>query len=309
MILKPSEIAPFNAMIFAEILHDAGVPAGVFNLVNGDGPGVGESMSRHPGIDMMSFTGPPAPAFSSPRVPPTPSSASPRNWAERAPTSFSPDCGPEDAVTRGVRKCFSNTGQSCNAPTRMGRGSGRWRRRPTRKGCSGALPRSAPPASTAKHIGPVVSELQFNKIQDLIESGIKEGADLVAGGLGRPDGHEPRLLREAHGVCQRHAADAHRPRGNLRSGASIMAYDTIDDAVREANDTVYGLASYVQSKDLARRATWPAGCDRAASTSLSGLGRGPALRRLQAIGNGREYAEFGLEDFLEVKGIGGYEAA
>jgi aldehyde dehydrogenase (NAD+) len=310
MILKPSEIAPLNAMIFAEILHDAGVPAGVFNLVNGDGPGVGEAMSRHPGIDMMSFTGSTRAGIMVAKSAADTVKRVSQELGGKSANILLPDVDLKVAVSKGISKCFSNSGQSCNAPTRMLVQRQQMADAVEFAKATAAKFQVGPAHEHGRHLGPVVSEMQFNKIQDLIESGIKEGAQLVAGGLGRPDG-----MNRGYFVKPTVFANVTRDMRIAREEIfgpvlAIMAYDTIDDAVSEANDTVYGLASYVQSKDLAKAREvarkMRSGC---VYINYPAWDVGLPFGGYKQSGNGREYAEFGLEDFLEVKGIGGFEAA
>lgn len=310
MILKPSEIAPLNAMIFAEILHEAGVPAGVFNLVNGDGPGVGEAMSRHPGIDMMSFTGSTRAGILVAKSAADTVKRVSQELGGKSANIILPDADLKVAVSKGIAKCFGNSGQSCNAPTRMLVQRDQMAEAIQHARATAAKYQVGPADSHGRHMGPVVSELQFNKIQDLIESGIRQGAELVAGGLGRPDG-----LNRGYFVKPTVFANVTKDMRIAREEIfgpvlSIMAYDTIDDAVTEANDTVYGLASYIQSKDLAKAREvarrMRSGC---VYINYPAWDVGLPFGGYKQSGNGREYAEFGLEDFLEVKGIGGFEAA
>ena len=310
MILKPSEIAPLNAMILAEIMHEAGVPAGVFNLVNGDGPGVGDAMSRHPGIDMMSFTGSTRAGILVAKSAADTVKRVSQELGGKSANILLPDVDLKDAVSKGVRKCFSNTGQSCNAPTRMLVQRSQMAEAAAHAKAAAAKFQVGSASAHGRHIGPVVSEMQFNKIQDLIESGIKEGAELVAGGPGRPDGMNRGYFVKPT-VFANVTPEMRIAREEIFGPVlSIMAYDTIDDAVREANDTVYGLAAYVQSKDLAKAREvarkMRAGC---VYINYPAWDVGLPFGGYKQSGNGREYAEFGLEDFLEVKGIGGYEAA
>ncbi|MFT3673462.1 aldehyde dehydrogenase family protein [Aestuariivirga sp.] len=310
MVLKPSEVAPLDAIIFAEILHEAGVPPGVFNLVNGDGPTVGDAMSRHPGIDMMSFTGSTrAGILVAKSAADTVKRVSQELGGKSANILF-PDVDLKDAVTKGVNKCFGNSGQSCNAPTRM------MVQRNVMSQAAGFAKAAAesfkvgPAGQFGPHLGPVVSEIQFNKIQDLIESGIKEGAELVTGGLGRPEGLN-RGYYVKPTIFANVTPDMRIAKEEIFGPVlSIMAYDTLEDAVHEANNTLYGLASYLQTKDLAKGReiarkmrsgnvyiNYPAW-----DTSLPFGG-------YKQSGNGREYAEYGLEDVTEIKGIAGFEAA
>ncbi|WP_421695456.1 aldehyde dehydrogenase family protein [Aestuariivirga sp.] len=310
MVLKPSEIAPLNAIIFAEIMHDAGVPHGVFNLVNGDGPTVGDAMSRHPGIDMMSFTGSTrAGILVAKSAADTVKRVSQELGGKSANILF-PDVDLAVAVTKGVNKCFGNSGQSCNAPTRMLVQRGQMPDAIRHAKAAAEAFRVAPASQQGPHLGPVVSELQFNKIQDLIESGIKQGAELVTGGLGRPEGLN-RGYYVKPTIFANVAPDMRIAKEEIFGPVlSIIAYDTLEDAVTEANNTVYGLASYLQTKDLAKgreiARKLRSGC---VYINYPAWDTGLPFGGYKQSGNGREYAEFGLEDVTEIKGIGGYEAA
>ncbi|MGR3291310.1 MAG: aldehyde dehydrogenase family protein, partial [Paracoccaceae bacterium] len=251
MVLKPSEIAPLSSLIFAEIVHASGLPAGVFNLVNGDGPGVGSQLSAHPDLDMISFTGSSrAGILISKSAADTIKRVSLELGGKGANIIFAD--ADEMAVSRGVRHCFGNSGQSCNAPTRM------MVQRPIydaaiETAVSTAAKTSVDLASKqGRHIGPVVSEVQFDKIQGLIQTGIDEGARLVAGGLGRPDGHNrgyfvrPTVFADV-------TPDMTIAREEIFGPVlSIMAFDTEQEVLQVANDTVYGLTNYVQTSDMAR---------------------------------------------------------
>ena len=310
MVLKPSEIAPLDAIIFAEILDEAGVPAGVFNLVNGDGPTVGEALSSHPDIDMISFTGSTRAGIDvAQRAAPTVKRVAQELGGKSANILF-PDVDFSVAVPKGVAGCFGNSGQSCNAPTRMFVPRDRqdevigYAREAAEKFVVG--PADAP----ASKLGPVVSQVQYDKIQGLIESGIAEGATLVAGGPGRPAGlNRGYYVRPT--VFAHVTPDMRIAREEIFGPVlSILPYDSVEDAVRMANDTPYGLAAYVQSADLdqARRtaARLRAG---AVHINYPAWDAGVPFGGYKQSGNGREYAEYGLEDFLETKAILGYEAA
>ena len=310
MILKPSEVAPFNAIIFAEIMDAAGVPPGVFNLVNGDGPGVGEAMSRHPGIDMMSFTGSTRAGILVAKAAADTVKRVSQELGGKSANILFPDVDFKDAVTKGINKCFSNTGQSCNAPTRMLVPNEMMREVAGYAKIAAEKFKVAPADQKGDHIGPVVSDIQYNKIQDLIQSGIDEGATLVVGGVGRPAG-----LNRGYFVQPTVFADV---TPNMRIAKeeifgpviSIIGYESLDKAVSEANNTVYGLASYLQTKDLVK------GREIAKKMRSGNVYINyPAWESTlpfggyKQSGNGREYAEYGLEEFTEIKGIAGYEAA
>ncbi|MGC3024763.1 aldehyde dehydrogenase family protein [Burkholderia sp. DN3021] len=307
MVLKPSEIAPFSAILFAEILHEAGVPPGVFNLVHGYGHEAGDALSRHPDVDMVSFTGSTRAGVEVAKAAADTVKRVHQELGSKSPNLILPDADIDDAVTRGVRSCFSNSGQSCNAPTRMLVHADHLvlaeqaARREAERTVVGD------PRSPETGIGPVVSRTQFDRIQHFIRLGIDEGATLVAGGPGRPAG-----LGDGFYV---------RPTvfSNVTSGMtiateeifgpvlSIMTYRTEDEAVALANDSVYGLAAYVQSKDL-ERARRIAARLRVGNVHINYPAWNPAapFGGYKRSGNGREYAEFGLVEYLETKGTTGY---
>jgi len=306
MVLKPSEIAPVDATIFAEILDAAGVPAGVFNLVHGDGPGVGAAMSSHPGIDMMSFTGSTragilvakAAADTVKRVAQELGGKSANIILESAPL--------EKAVVAGVRNMFSNSGQSCNAPSRMLVPLARYEEAVAIAAATAEKTVVGDPLSEGTHIGPVISEGQYHKIQGLIEQGIMEGARVAAGGPGKPAGLEtgyyvkPTVFRDVSNDMTIAREEIFGP------VLCMIPYATLDEAIRIANDSEYGLSGYVyggtreEALAVARRL-------RTGMVHLNG-----APNDVQApfggykkSGNGREWGALGLEDFLEVKAVMG----
>jgi aldehyde dehydrogenase (NAD+) len=310
MVLKPSEIAPLDAIIFAEILHEAGVPKGVFNLVNGDGPTVGQALAQHPDVDMMSFTGSTRAGILVAKAGADTVKRIHQELGGKSANILFPDVDLELAVTKGVAGCFGNSGQSCNAPTRM------YVPR-ERHDEAAAIAKTAAekfsvgPADDPKsRLGPVVSQIQFDKIQDLIKSGIDEGATLVTGGTGRPGG-----LNRGYYVKPTVFANVSQDMRIAREEIfgpvlSIMPYETIEEVVDRANDTVYGLASYLQSKDQ-KRAQEVARRMRSGNVYINypAWDAGMPFGGYKQSGNGREYAEYGLEDFTEIKGIVGFEAA
>ncbi|HDR9583161.1 TPA: aldehyde dehydrogenase family protein [Burkholderia stabilis] len=307
MVLKPSEIAPFSAILFAEILHEAGVPPGVFNLVHGYGHEVGDALSRHADVDMVSFTGSTRAGVEVAKAAAETVKRVHQELGSKSPNLILPDADIEDAVTRGARSCFSNSGQSCNAPTRMFVHADHLARAEQAAREEAARTVVGDPRSPETGIGPVVSRTQFDRIQHFIQLGIDEGATLVAGGPGRPDG-----LGDGFYV---------RPTvfSNVTPGMtiareeifgpvlSIMTYRTEDEAVALANDSVYGLAAYVQSKDI-ERARRVAARLRAGNVHINYPPWNPAapFGGYKRSGNGREYAEFGLVEYLETKGTTGY---
>ncbi|MEX0343785.1 MAG: aldehyde dehydrogenase family protein [Rhizobiaceae bacterium] len=306
MVLKPSEIAPMSSILFTEIVDEAGLPAGVYNLVNGDGAGVGTHLSGHPDVDMISFTGSTrAGTAISKNAADTIKRVSLELGGKGANIIFAD--ADDKAVKRGARHCFENSGQSCNAPTRMLVHRSRY---------DDAVDIAAETANTTavdiaskegRHIGPVVSELQFNKIQDLIDQGIKEGARLVAGGLGRPEG-----LNRGYFVRPTVFADVNNDMTIARQEIfgpvlSIIPFDEEEEAISIANDTVYGLTNYVQSQD-SERSNRVARRLRSGMVEMNGKSRGAGspFGGYKQSGNGREGGVWGIEDFLEVKSISGW---
>ncbi len=306
MVLKPSEQSPLNAMIFAEMMDEAGFPPGVFNLVNGDGAGVGSTLSGHPDVDMVSFTG-------STRA----GTAISKNAAETlkkvhlelggkgANVIF--DDADEKAVKRGVLHMMNNTGQSCNAPSRMLVQSGVYDQAVEMAAEVAEKVTVGNAHEEGRHIGPVVNEVQFDKIQNLIQAGIDEGARLVAGGTGRPDG-----LNRGYYVKPTVFADVTNDMTVAREEIfgpvlSIMKFETEEEAVEIANDTPYGLTNYVQTQD-SQRANRMARNLRSGMVEMNGTSRaaGSPFGGMKQSGNGREGGIFGIEDFLEVKAVSGW---
>ena len=308
MILKPSEESPLNALLFAEMMHEAGVPAGVFNLVNGDGAGVGSALTSHEDVDMVSFTGSTrAGRAISANAAQTLKKVHLELGGKGANVIFAD--ADDKAVKRGVMHMMNNSGQSCNAPSRM---------LVQRERYDAAVEEAAKVASAVtvgsahdegRHIGPVVNETQFNKIQDLIQKGIDEGARLVAGGTGRPDG-----LNRGYYVKPTVFADANNQMTIAREEIfgpvlTIMPFDTEEEAIEIANDTPYGLTNYVQTQD-GDRANRLALSLRSGMVEMNGQprGAGAPFGGMKASGNGREGGVWGLEDFMEVKAISGWGA-
>lgn len=306
MILKPSEESPLNAVIFAEIVDAAGLPKGVFNLVNGDGVGVGSQLTAHPDVDMISFTGSSrAGRIISKSAADTLKRVSLELGGKGANLIFAD--ADDKAVKRGVIRCMNNTGQSCNAPTRM---------LVQREIYDSAVEIAAeaanaiavgPANEAGRHIGPVVNEVQFNKIQDLIQKGIDEGARLVAGGTGRPDG-----LNRGFYVKPTIFADVTNQMTIAREEIfgpvlAIIPFDTEEDGIAIANDTPYGLTNYVQTGDPAR-ANRLARALRSGMVEMNGQSRGAGapFGGMKLSGHGREGGKWGIEDFLEVKSVSGW---
>jgi len=307
MVLKPSEIAPFDAMIFAEILDAAGVPAGVFNLVNGDGPTVGVALSGHPDVAMVSFTGSTRAGVSVAQTAAPTVKRVAQELGGKSANIILDDADFEKEVARGASNCFENTGQSCNAPTRMLVPRDKLADAAAIAAKRAASTTPGDPQGEATRIGPVVSEAQWNKIQGLIQAGIDEGATLVAGGTGRPEG-----LEKGYYVRPTVFSDVSNDMTIAREEVfgpvlSIIPYDSEDDAVNIANDTPYGLSGYVSSKNLdharaiaARLHTGMVHINNASLDAQAPFGG------YKQSGNGREWGPHGIDEFLELKSVYGY---
>ncbi|QBR00194.1 aldehyde dehydrogenase family protein [Paraburkholderia pallida] len=307
MVLKPSEIAPFSGILFAEILDEAGVPPGVFNLVHGYGHVVGDALSRHPDVDMVSFTGSTRAGIEVAKAAADTVKRVHQELGSKSPNIILPDADIEDAVTRGARSCFSNSGQSCNAPTRMLVHVDHLHRAEQAARAEAERTVVGNPRDGSTEVGPVVSRTQFDRIQHFIGVGIDEGATLIAGGMGRPEGlKEGFYVRPT--VFSNVRPDMTIAREEIFGPVlSIMTYRSEEEAIALANDSVYGLAAYVQSKDLdhARRV---AARLRVGNVHINYPPWNPAapFGGFKRSGNGREYAEFGLAEYLETKGTTGY---
>ncbi|MDX1499190.1 MAG: aldehyde dehydrogenase family protein [Woeseiaceae bacterium] len=308
MILKPSEIAPFDAMIFAEVLHAAGVPAGVFNLVNGDGPGVGTALAQHPGIDMVSFTGSTRAGVAvAQNAAPTVKRVA-QELGGKSANVLLDDADFETAVKAGAMECFYNTGQSCDAPSRMLVPKERMQEAAALAAEVANSVKVGNPPDDGVEIGPLVSDTQWQKVQALIQKGIDEGATLVAGGPGKPEG-----LNKGYFVRPTVFANVSNDMTIAREEIfgpvlSIIPYEDEDDAVRIANDTPYGLSGAVSSGDIdrARRVAARMRTGMEYINGASGNSMAPFGGYKQS-GNGREWGRYGIEEFLEVKSMYGYE--
>ena len=309
MVLKPSEIAPFDAMIFAEILDAAGVPAGVFNLVNGDGPGVGTALSQHPDIDMVSFTGSTrAGVLVAQNAAPTVKRVA-QELGGKSANILLDDADFEKAVKSGASDVFENTGQSCDAPSRMLVPKARMDEAAAAAASVAEATIVGDPRDEKTEVGPLVSDLQWNKVQDLIQKGIDEGARLAAGGTGKPDGIEKGYFARPT-VFADVSNDMTIAREEIFGPVlSIIPYEDEDEAVRIANDTPYGLSGYVTSSDLGR-ARKVAARMRTGMVHINGAWADSAspFGGYKQSGNGREWGAHGIDEFLEVKSIYGYEA-
>ena len=307
VVLKPSEIAPLSAMLFAEMVDAAGFPPGVFNLVNGDGPGVGTQLSGHPDVDMVSFTGSTRAGIAiSKNAADTVKRVSLELGGKGANLIFAD--ADEKAVTRGVKRCFGNSGQSCNAPTRMLVERSMYGQAVDTAAQIARSTAVGPASREGGHIGPVVSAAQFDKIQRLIQTGIDEGARLVAGGPGKPEGHDtgyfvrPTVFADVRNSITIAREEIFGP------VLSIIPFDTEDEAIAIANDSPYGLTHYVQTQDPVR-AKRVASALRAGMVEVNGqpLGAGAPFGGYKQSGNGREGGVWGLEDFLEVKAVSDWQ--
>jgi aldehyde dehydrogenase (NAD+) len=307
MILKPSEFTPSSALIFAEIMHEAGVPKGVFNLINGLGQDVGAAMSAHPGIDMISFTGSTRAGIDvAQRAAPTVKRVS-QELGGKSPNIILEDADMQKAVTGGVAHVFNNSGQSCNAPTRMLVPNSKMAEVSAIAKAVAEKTKAGDPRAADTNIGPVVSGIQWEKIQALIKKGIEEGATLVAGGPGRPDG-----VSSGYYVRPTVFANVTNDMSIAREEIfgpviSIMGFTDEAEAVKIANDTPYGLAGYVSAGTI-EGARKVARQIRAGNINLNGLPneRTAPFGGYKQSGNGREWGKFGLEEYLEVKAIAGF---
>ncbi|QYZ68301.1 aldehyde dehydrogenase family protein [Neotabrizicola shimadae] len=308
MVLKPSEIAPLSGTLFAQVCHDAGVPPGVFNLVHGTGPEVGARLSSHPEVDMVSFTGSTraGTAVAAAAAPTVKRVA--QELGGKSPNIILPTADLAAAVTAGVEGCFGNTGQSCDAPTRMFVPRDRHDEALAVAKAAAEAVVVGDPADSATTMGPLISKLQFDKVQRLIQAGIDEGATLVCGGTGRPAGlNRGWFVRPT--IFGNVTNDMTVSREEIFGPVlAILPYDSLDDAVRMANDTPYGLAAYIagpvaDAQPVARRL-------RAGTVNLNypAWDTFAPFGGYKQSGNGREYADWGIHDFCEVKGIVGWGA-
>jgi aldehyde dehydrogenase (NAD+) len=306
MVLKPSELAPLSSMILAELIDDTKFPAGVFNLVNGDGATTGNALTSHPDVNMISFTGSTrAGALISQNAAKDFKRVSLELGGKGANIIFK-DADPE-AIERGALRCFRNSGQSCNAPTRMLVEKSMYDEAVKRLKKYTENFEVGDPKKEGEHIGPVISETQYDKIQTLIKKGIDEGAKLVAGGPGKPEG-----LEKGYFVKPTVFVDVNNDMDIARTEIfgpvlSVMPFETEEEAIKIANDTPYGLTNYIQTQDKEK-------VKRVARKLRSGMvdvnGAGIAVDApfggFKHSGIGREAGEHGLEEFLEVKSVGGW---
>ena len=307
VVLKPSEIAPLSSIVFAEIMDAAGFPAGVFNMVNGDGPTVGEAMSAHPGIDMMSFTGSTRAGIAVSKASADTVKRVALELGGKSPNLVFADADVDKAVVRGLDHMFQNTGQSCNAPSRMLVERPVYDRAVEIAAAHARTVKVGNPAEDGDHIGPLVSQAQFDKVQGLIEIAIKEGARLVAGGPGRPEG-----FNRGYYVRPTVFADVTNDMTIAREEVfgpvlAMIPFETEEEAVAIANDTPYGLSSYIQSGDP-ERVRRVARQLRSGMVQVNGAPRAPGspFGGYKQSGLGREGGRYGIEDFLEVKAVSGW---
>ncbi|MEM7079595.1 MAG: aldehyde dehydrogenase family protein [Pseudomonadota bacterium] len=310
MVLKPSEVAPFNAILFAEVMDAAGVPAGVFNLVNGDGPTVGAHLSSHPQVDMMSFTGSTRAGVEvAKNAAPTVKRVA-QELGGKSANIILDDADFAKSISRDVFGMCMNSGQSCNAPTRMLVPNARMDEAAAIAKAAAENVKVGDPGADGTTIGPVVSEVQFDKIQNLIQKGIDEGAKLEIGGTGRPDGLnagyyiKPTVFSHVTNDMTIAQEEIFGP------VLSLIGYEDDEDAVRIANDTLYGLSGYISSADP-ERAKKVARLIRTGNVHLNGapVDNNAPFGGYKQSGNGREWGAHGFEEFLETKAILGYNAA
>ena len=304
MVLKPSEIAPISGYLFTEIMHQAGFPAGVYNMVNGDGPNVGAVIASHPDVDMVSFTGSTrAGILVAQAAAPTVKRVT-QELGGKSPNIIFDDADLESAVSGGVMRMMSNTGQSCNAPSRMLVQSSVYDQAVKIAKQAAESVVVDQPTSQGGHIGPLSSRVQFEKVQGLIEKGISEGATLVAGGLGKPEGFNSGYFVKPTvfaGVNNQMTIAQEEIFGPV---LAMIPFDTEEQAIEIANDTPYGLAAYFSTSN-AERARRVGSQLRAGMVSVNSASQDYAapFGGYKQSGNGREWGEFGFDDYLEIKGI------
>jgi len=304
IVLKPSEIAPLSAMLLADVIHESGLPAGVFNLVNGDGPIVGEAIAGHPDVDMVSITGSTAAGIRVAKLAADTVKRVAQELGGKSANIILPDADLACAVTEGVHACYTNAGQNCQSPTRMlvPREASKAAFDAAREAV--ATIRIGDPSEPATTMGPLVSQAQYDKVQQMIQSGIDAGARLVTGGLGRPEGIDRGFFVRPT-VFGAVTPDMEIAREEIFGPVLvIMAYDSEEEAVAIANDTPYGLAGFVQSRDP-DRARRVANRIRAGRVYINGAAfdRSLPFGGFKQSGNGREFGRFGFEEYLEVKAI------
>lgn len=303
-VLKPSEFTPLNALLYAEMIDEAGFPAGVFNLVNGDGATVGAALSKHKDVDMMSFTGSTRAGIAVSKDAAETVKRVTLELGGKSPNIVFEDADLEDRVAGSVLECFNNSGQSCDAPTRMLVQRSVYDKAVKIAEATGRQAQVGDPQEEGDHIGPLVSHIQYGRVQNLIEAGISEGARVLVGGAGKPEGYEtgyfvrPTIFADVRNDMRIAREEVFGP------VLALIPFDTEEEAIAIANDTPYGLAAYVQTGD-AKRAERVASRLKAGMVHINGGPHryGSPFGGYKQSGNGREGGKFGLEDFLEVKTI------
>jgi len=306
VVLKPSEIAPLSALLFAEMIDEAGFPAGVFNLVNGDGPNVGEAMSHHSDIAMLSFTGSTRAGTAVSKAGANTVKRVALELGGKSPNIIFADADLDEAIAKGVEHCFRNTGQSCNAPTRMLIEQSIYEKAVDIAVLKGKRMTVGNPALPGDHIGPLVSQMQFDKVQSLMQTGIDEGAKVLLGGLGKPQGFEhghyvkPTIFRDVNNAMTIAQEEIFGP------VLVMIPFADEAQAIAIANDTPYGLAAYCSTTDK-QKAKRVAAQLRAGMVRINsaGLGYGTPFGGYKMSGLGREGGQWGIDDFVEVKAVSG----
>ena len=310
MVLKPSEQAPLSAQLIAEFIDEAGLPAGVFNLVHGNGPSVGHAMSAHPDIEMMSFTGSTRAGVDVAKTAADTIKRVAQELGGKSPNLIFADADLGRALGNAIRRCFYNTGQSCNAPTRLLVEASVYERAVELIKPLAEATKVGDPRQPGRHLGPLSSRIQFERVQRYMRIGIDEGARLVAGGPGRPEGIDrgffvkPTVFADVHNGMRIAREEIFGP------VLSMIPFKDLEDAIAIANDTPYGLAAYLFTSDLDKART-VARRLRAGSVHINGAGQGymEPFGGFKQSGNGRECGTYGLLDFLELKSINGFYAA
>ena len=301
-VLKPSEFTPLSSVMYSEIIHEAGFPPGVFNMIQGDGPLAGAALSKHPDIAMMSFTGSTRAGSSVSKDAADSIKRVALELGGKSPNIVFADCNLEERISGAIEECYINTGQSCDAPTRLLVERSCYQQVLEIAKRLGEAVKVDDPAIEGNHLGPLVSDIQYGRVQAMIEKGIKEGATLLVGGLGRPQGFEkgywvrPTIFVDANNKMAIAQEEIFGP------VLTIIPFDSEEEAIEIANDTPYGLAGYVQSGDL-KRAERVAKKLRVGMVHINGGGfnYGSPFGGYKQSGNGREGGILGIEDFQEVK--------
>jgi aldehyde dehydrogenase (NAD+) len=301
-VLKPSEFTPLSSVMYSEMVHEAGFPPGVFNMIQGDGPIAGASLSKHPDIGMMSFTGSTQAGSSVSKDAADSIKRVALELGGKSPNIVFSDCDLEERISGSIEECYINTGQSCDAPTRLIVERSCYEQVLKIAKSVGEAVKVGDPLLEGDHLGPLVSEIQYGRVQAMIEKGIKEGATLLVGGLGKPDGFNkgywvrPTIFSDANNKMAIAQEEIFGP------VLTIIPFDTEEEAIEIANDTPYGLAAYIQSGDL-KRAERIANKLRVGMVHINGGGfnYGSPFGGYKQSGNGREGGILGIEDFQEVK--------